>query len=78
MPIEANILSTFVKEKRKSTNLTQTELANMAGVGLRFIRELEQGKITLQMHKVNQVLLLFGYQLGPILINREKLVHEKS
>ena len=50
----------------------------MAGVGLRFIRELEQGKITLQMNKVNQVLLLFGYQLGPILINREKLVHEKS
>ncbi len=78
MLVEEDGLSTFVKTKRKAINLTQIELASMAGVGLRFIRELEQGKSTLQMHKVNQVLLLFGYQLGPVSINRDKLMYEKS
>ncbi len=71
-------LSEFVKKKRKELNLTQVDLADKAGVGLRFIRELEQDKITLKMDKVNEVLYLFGYQLGPVLLNREKLIHEKS
>lgn len=60
-------LSDFVKEKRKSVNLTQPELAEKAGVGLRFVRELEQGKESLRLDKVNQVLLLFGYEVGPVL-----------
>jgi y4mF family transcriptional regulator len=59
-------LGKFVKEKRNSVKLTQPELAQKAGVGLRFLRELEQGKKTLKMDKVNQVLALFGYQLGPL------------
>jgi len=42
-------------------------------VGLRFIRELEQGKETLRMDKVNQVLRLFGHELGPVGLNRKKL-----
>jgi y4mF family transcriptional regulator len=58
-------LSDFVKEKRKKLGLTQPQLAERAGVGLRFIRELEQGKKTLQMDKVNMVLFLFGHELGP-------------
>lgn len=58
-------LPDFVKEKRKKLELTQEKLAERAGVGLRFIRELEQGKKTLQMDKVNKVLLLFGHELGP-------------
>ncbi|MCI9846061.1 helix-turn-helix transcriptional regulator [Flavobacterium pectinovorum] len=62
-------LSDFVKEKRSSTNLTQPELAEKAGVGLRFVRDLEQGKDTVRLDKVNQVLQLFGYQLGAIPIN---------
>jgi y4mF family transcriptional regulator len=45
--------------------MTQEELAAKAGVGLRFIRDLEQGKETLRMDKVNQVLALFGYQIVP-------------
>jgi y4mF family transcriptional regulator len=45
---------------RKAAGLTQVELANRAGVGLRFLRELEQGKPTVRMDKVNQVLALFG------------------
>lgn len=62
------LLSSFVKEKRKKLGLTQFELAKRAGVGLRFVRELEQGKSTLQLDKVNQVLFLFGHQLGPVKI----------
>ncbi len=58
-------LSDFVKEKRKKLGLTQPQLAERAGVGLRFIRELEQGKKTLQMDKVNMVLFLFGHELDP-------------
>jgi len=70
-------LSTFLKEKRKQTNLTQQDLAEKAGVGLRFVRELEQGKTTLRIDKVNQVLRLFGHELSPTEINREKLlIHE--
>ncbi len=62
-------LSEFVKEKRSQVNLTQTELAEKAGVGLRFVRDLEQGKETVRLDKVNQVLQLFGYQVGAIPIN---------
>lgn len=59
-------LADFIKNKRKSVKLTQPELAEKAGVGLRFIRELEQGKETLRLDKVNQVLQLFGYEVGAV------------
>ena len=59
-------IADFVKGKRKMVRLTQPELVNKAGVGLRFIRELEQGKETLRLDKVNQVLQLFGYEVGAI------------
>ena len=42
-----------------------------SGVGLRFVRELEQGKETLRLDKVNQVLLLFGQEIGPVPIKKE-------
>ena len=66
-------LSNFVKEKRNTANLTQPELAQKAGVGLRFVRDMEQGKETLRLDKVNQVLQLFGYQVGAVPINRNPL-----
>jgi y4mF family transcriptional regulator len=69
-------LSDYLKDKRKKLNLTQQQLAEKAGVGLRFIRDLEQGKTTLRMDKVNQVLKLFGQELGPQPINRIKLINE--
>ncbi|MFN8250095.1 MAG: helix-turn-helix transcriptional regulator [Ferruginibacter sp.] len=78
MENENNTLSRFIKEKRKQANLTQPELAAKAGVGLRFIRDLEQGKATLKMDKVNQVLKLFGHELGPVPLNRKSLIHEES
>lgn len=58
-------LITLVKERRRSLGLTQQELANRAGVGLRFVRELEQGKASLRLDKVNQVLALFGHRMEP-------------
>lgn len=63
-------ISDFVKEKRNAVGLTQPELAEKAGVGLRFIRELEQGKETVRLDKVNQVLRLFGYEAGPVEMKR--------
>jgi y4mF family transcriptional regulator len=64
-------LKDFIKEKRRQANLTQPDLADKAGVGLRFVREMEQGKETLRMDKVNQVLKLFGFELGPVEMKRE-------
>ena len=60
-----NVLAKYVKEKRKEFGLTQVDLSQKAGVGLRFVRELEQGKDTLRLDKVNQVLKLFGSQMLP-------------
>ena len=59
-------LSEYIKQKRKKNGLSQVELAERAGVGLRFVRELEQGKQTLRMDKVNDVLALFGDYLAPV------------
>jgi transcriptional regulator, y4mF family len=64
-------ISTFVKEKRRLAGLTQPEMAKKAGVGLRFVRELEQGKTTLRLDKVNQVLFLFGHKAGPVPANSD-------
>ena len=58
-------LATYVKNKRKEFGLTQEDVSMKSGVGLRFVRELEQGKETLRMDKVNQVLRLFGASLEP-------------
>lgn len=61
-----NVIADFVKEMRRQFGLTQVDLADKSGVGLRFVRELEQGKLTLRLDKVNQVLGLFGRQVGPV------------
>jgi y4mF family transcriptional regulator len=63
----SNSPAKFIKEKRKQLNITQPELAERAGVGLRFIREVEQGKQSVRMDKVNQVLALFGSEVGVVL-----------
>ena len=64
----------FVKKRRKDLGMTQKELSRRAGVGLRFIRDMEQGKESLRLDKVNQVLALFGHKAGPVPVKeREKL-----
>ena len=67
----SNTLSSYVKKMRKHFGLTQVDLAAKSGVGLRFVRELDQGKETLRLDKVNQVLLLFGQEIGPVPIRKE-------
>ena len=64
-------IADFVKEMRKKFGLTQVDLADKSGGGLRFVRELEQGKQTLRMDKINQVLRLFGRQVGAVSITDE-------
>lgn len=64
-------LAKYVKEMRKVFGLTQVDLSQKAGVGLRFVRELEQGKTTLRLDKVNQVLALFGSEMAPAKISEE-------
>ena len=61
----------FIKERRRATGFTQKDLADRAGVGLRFIRELEQGKLSLRLDKVNQVLALFGHRMEPAAFRME-------
>lgn len=59
-------LAEFLKQKRKENHITQLELSQKAGVGLKFVRDLEQGKTTLRIDKVNDVLVLFGYEMYPV------------
>ena len=59
-------IAEFVRKKRKQYKLTQLDLAEQAGVGIRFVRELEAGKATLRLDKVNVVLAIFEYKLSPV------------
>ena len=63
-------LSEYVKLMRKEHGLTQVDLSEKSGVGLRFVRELEQGKETLRLDKVNQVLNLFGAKVGVVAMDK--------
>ncbi len=64
--MEQTTLSKYVKAMRKQYNLTQVELSEKSGVGLRLVRELEQGKQTLRLDKVNHILNLFGSEVGVV------------
>ena len=64
--MEQTTLSKYVKAMRKKYNLTQVELSEKSGVGLRLVRELEQGKQTLRLDKVTQILNLFGSEVGVV------------
>ena len=65
-----NRISEFIKTERKKAGLTQEEFAMRSGLGLRFVRELEQGKETVRLDKVNQALAMFGMETVPGDINR--------
>ena len=60
-----NPIAEFVKKKRKEAGLTQKEFAMRSGLGLRFVRDLEQGKETVRMDKVNIALEMFGAAAVP-------------
>ena len=60
-----NEIAEFIKQSRKSAGLTQEQFAMRSGLGLRFVRELEQGKQTVRMDKVNRALAMFGMVAVP-------------
>ena len=60
-----NKITVFIKQKRKEAGLTQEEFAMRSGLGLRFVRELEQGKETVRMDKVNVALSMFDMEAVP-------------
>jgi HTH-type transcriptional regulator / antitoxin HipB len=57
-------IGTFVRDRRKAGQMTQRELGELAGVGTRFISELERGKPSVRLSVVNKVLAVFGKSLG--------------
>lgn len=63
--INMNRIGKYIKEERKKTGLTQEEFTMRSGLGLRFVRELEQGKETVRLDKVNQALAMFGKEAVP-------------
>lgn len=62
----SNTIREFIRTSRKKEGLTQKELSLKAGVGLRFIRDIEQGKTSYRADTINKVLKLFGKTLGPV------------
>ena len=67
---EAETIGSFVKGRRKANSMTQVELAELSGVGVRLVSELERGKPTIRMDVANQVLVVFGKELGVIDLRR--------
>ena len=60
-----NRIGEYIKQERKKAGLTQEEFAMRSGLGLRFVRELEQGRETVRLDKVNQALAMFGKEAVP-------------
>lgn len=71
---ESGCIANLVRMKRKQLGYNQQTLSDRVGVGLRFLKELEQGKKSLRLDKVEQLLNFFGYTLVPERIS--KMSHE--
>ena len=65
-----NKVAAFIKQSRKAAGLTQKEFALRSGLGLRFVRDLEQGKPSVRMDKVNQALAMFGAEIVPCRVDK--------
>ena len=70
-----NTIGEYVKQQRKALGLTQEEFAMRSGLGLRFVRDLEQGKATVRLDKVNQALAMFGMEAVPGKMKRKEQWH---
>ena len=68
--MDTNKIGKYIKQERKRAGLTQEEFAVRSGLGLRFVRELEQGKETVRLDKVNQALAMFGMEVVPGKVGR--------
>lgn len=73
-----NKIAKYVKTERMKAGLTQEEFALRSGLGLRFVRDLEQGKETVRLDKVNQALRMFGMETVPGEIDREDLLKKSD
>lgn len=73
-----SIIGEYVKTERKKAGLSQEDFALRSGLGLRFVRELEQGKETVRMDKVNQALAMFGMEAVPGEMNRSRFFIENQ
>lgn len=71
MPDRDQSLGAFVRARRRANGMTQRELAELAGVGVRFVSELERDKATLRLATVNAVLAVFGKTLGVVELPRD-------
>lgn len=74
MPDREHTIAELVRLRRRTSGITQRELAELAGVGVRFISELERGKATLRMDTTNAVLAVFGLELGAVALSRDEVV----
>lgn len=74
VPERGLFIAEFVRNRRRIARLTQQELADLSGVGKRFVIELEGGKQTLRLDKVNDVLRVFGKRVGPVDAPRSKAI----
>ena len=74
--MQQTTLSRYVKAMRKQYGLTQVDLSEKSGVGLRFVRELEQGKQTLRLDKVNLILNLFGSEVGAVPLSKNTFQYD--
>ena len=72
VPGSSKRVGDFVRQRRTANQLTQRELGELAGVGLRLVSELERGKPTLRMDAVNKVLRVFGLMLGTVEAGRDE------
>lgn len=73
-----SVIGNYIKGERKKLGMTQEEFAIRAGLGLRFVRDLEQGKETVRLDKVNQALRMFGKEAVPGRWEKEKKDREKQ
>ena len=71
-------VGSFVRQRRRANKLTQRQLGELAGVGTRFVSELERGKPSLRMDAVNKVLYVFGRMLSFVEAPREEADDENS
>lgn len=61
---DAEALGAAIRGARKAHGLTQSQLAGLAGTGLRFVSELERGKPSVALDKVLAVLAVLGLRLA--------------
>ena len=71
-PDRGNDLAAFVRQRRRKNGLTQRQLSELAGVGIRVISELERGKATLRLDVVSAILRVFGMRLGVVELRRAR------